>query len=76
MERYNFKAIEKKWQDKWEETGAFHAETNSKKPKFYTMIEFPYPSGAGLHEVTREVIRHLILLQESVVWRVTTYFIR
>ena len=49
MERYNFKAIEKKWQDKWEETGAFHAETNSKKPKFYTMIEFPYPSGAGLH---------------------------
>ena len=49
MESYNFKSIEKKWQDKWEETGAFHAETNSKKPKFYTMIEFPYPSGAGLH---------------------------
>ena len=49
MESYNFKAIEKKWQDKWEETGAFHAETNSKKPKFFTMIEFPYPSGAGLH---------------------------
>lgn len=49
MESYNFKAIEKKWQDKWEETGAFHAETNSKKPKFYTMTEFPYPSGAGLH---------------------------
>ena len=49
MESYNFKAIEKKWQDKWEETGAFHAETNSKKPKFYTLIEFPYPSGAGLH---------------------------
>lgn len=49
MESYNFKAIEKKWQDKWEETGAFHAETNSKKPKFYTMIEFPYPSGTGLH---------------------------
>lgn len=49
MENYNFKAIEKKWQDKWEETGAFHAETNSKKPKYFTMIEFPYPSGAGLH---------------------------
>ena len=49
MESYNFKANKKKWQDKWEETGAFHAETNSKKPKFYTMIEFPYPSGAGLH---------------------------
>lgn len=49
MENYNFKAIEKKWQDKWEETGAFHAETNSEKPKYFTMIEFPYPSGAGLH---------------------------
>ncbi len=49
MESYNFKAIEKKWQDKWEEVGAFHAETNSTKPKFFTMIEFPYPSGAGLH---------------------------
>ncbi len=49
MENYNFKAIEKKWQDKWEEAGAFHAETNSKKPKYFTMIEFPYPSGAGLH---------------------------
>lgn len=49
MESYNFKAIEKKWQDRWEEEGAFHAETNSKKPKYFTMIEFPYPSGAGLH---------------------------
>ena len=49
MESYNFKAIEKKWQDKWEEAGIFHAETNSEKPKFFTMIEFPYPSGAGLH---------------------------
>ena len=49
MESYNFKAMEKKWQDKWEETVAFHAETNSKKPKYYTMIQFPYPSGAGLH---------------------------
>ncbi len=49
MESYNFKAIEKKWQDRWEEEGAFHAETNSEKPKYFTMIEFPYPSGAGLH---------------------------
>ncbi|MCC8168776.1 MAG: leucine--tRNA ligase, partial [Oscillospiraceae bacterium] len=49
MESYNFKAIEKKWQDKWEEAGAFHAETNSFKPKYFAMIEFPYPSGAGLH---------------------------
>ncbi len=49
MPEYNFKSFEKKWQDKWEETGAFYAETNSTKPKFFTMIEFPYPSGAGLH---------------------------
>ena len=49
MESYNFKAIEKNWQAKWEETDAFHAEANSKMPKYYTMIEFPYPSGAGLH---------------------------
>ena len=49
MESYNFKAIEKKWQDKWEEDGIFHAETSSPKEKFFAMIEFPYPSGAGLH---------------------------
>lgn len=49
MENYNFKAIEKKWQDKWEESGAFHAENGSEKPKYFAMIEFPYPSGAGLH---------------------------
>ncbi len=49
MESYNFKNIEKKWQDRWEDAGIFHAQTNSDKPKFFTMIEFPYPSGAGLH---------------------------
>lgn len=46
---YDFKSFEKKWQDKWEEQGAFHAETAGDKPKFFAMIEFPYPSGAGLH---------------------------
>ena len=46
---YNFKEIEKKWQNKWEEADCFHAENGSSKPKFYAMIEFPYPSGAGLH---------------------------
>jgi len=49
MSTYNFSDFEKKWQDKWEETGAFHAVTGSDKPKFFTMIEFPYPSGVGLH---------------------------
>lgn len=46
---YNFKAVEKKWQEKWEEAGVFHAVDNSDKPKFYGLVEFPYPSGAGMH---------------------------
>ncbi len=46
---YDFKSVEKKWQDKWEETGAFHAVDFSDKPKFYGLVEFPYPSGAGMH---------------------------
>ena len=46
---YDYKAIEKKWQKKWEEAGIFHAENGSDKPKFYALVEFPYPSGQGLH---------------------------
>lgn len=46
---YDFKSFEKKWQDRWEKEKAFHAVTGSDKPKFYAMIEFPYPSGVGLH---------------------------
>ncbi len=49
MDNYNFKGIEKKWQDKWDEAQCFHAVNGSDKPKFFAMIEFPYPSGAGLH---------------------------
>ncbi len=49
MGSYNFSEIEKKWQNKWEEAGCFHAETGSDKEKFYALIEFPYPSGQGLH---------------------------
>ena len=47
--RYDFSAIEKKWQNKWDELDVFHAETVSDKPKFYGLVEFPYPSGQGLH---------------------------
>ena len=47
--KYEHKSIEQKWQKAWEENGIFHAEENSTKPKFYTLIEFPYPSGQGLH---------------------------
>ena len=48
-ERYDHKPIEKKWQDAWEKAGVFHAENHSEKPKYYALIEFPYPSGQGLH---------------------------
>ena len=47
--KYEHAPIEAKWQKKWEEAGVFHAENQSDKPKFYALIEFPYPSGQGLH---------------------------
>ena len=46
---YDFKATEQKWQQKWEEAKVFEAQDNSEKPKFYGLVEFPYPSGAGMH---------------------------
>ena len=49
MAEYNFKEIEKKWQDRWDEAHAFEAENGSDKEKFFGLIEFPYPSGQGLH---------------------------
>ena len=47
--KYDFTAIEAKWQHRWEEQKLYQAVTGSDKPKFYGLIEFPYPSGAGLH---------------------------
>ncbi len=49
MADYNFRAIEKKWQDKWAETNAYKVSLDTSKPKFYVLDMFPYPSGAGLH---------------------------
>ncbi|MDP2641979.1 MAG: class I tRNA ligase family protein [bacterium] len=46
---YNPEEIEKKWQNQWQKSGLYRAEDNSQKPKYYTLIEFPYPSGDGLH---------------------------
>ena len=46
---YDFKQIEKKWQDRWDEENVFAATTDFSKPKFYPLVEFPYPSGQGLH---------------------------
>ncbi len=47
--RYDYNEIEVKWQKKWEEAGVFKAQDNSDKPKFYALVEFPYPSGSGMH---------------------------
>ncbi len=47
--KYDFNAIEKKWQARWDEAGVFAAANGGDKPKFYELIEFPYPSGHGLH---------------------------
>lgn len=47
--KYNPSSIEKKWQDYWQKTGIYHVEDFSKKPKYYSLVEFPYPSGDGLH---------------------------
>ena len=47
--RYDFKKIEPKWQKKWDDAGIFKAVDFSDKPKFYGLVEFPYPSGAGMH---------------------------
>lgn len=48
-DRYNFKKIEKKWQSIWDEEKAYKVEIDKNKEKFYALVEFPYPSGAGLH---------------------------
>ena len=47
--KHDFKAIEKKWQTEWEKVGAFHAKNDYSLPKYYALVEFPYPSGQGLH---------------------------
>ncbi|MCX6721558.1 MAG: leucine--tRNA ligase [Candidatus Staskawiczbacteria bacterium] len=49
MRRYSPKVIEAKWQEKWYDSGVFKAQNGSKKKKFYLLVEFPYPSGDGLH---------------------------
>jgi leucyl-tRNA synthetase len=46
---FNHKIIEKKWQDQWYESGVFNAKDFDQRPKYYNLVEFPYPSGAGMH---------------------------
>ena len=49
METYNPAVIEKKWQEFWRKTDVFHATLDPSKKKYYALVEFPYPSGQGLH---------------------------
>ncbi len=49
MQSYNFNEVERKWQNIWEKEGVFKALDDSSRPKYYVLVEFPYPSGEGLH---------------------------
>ena len=50
-ELYNHKVVEKKWQKVWDDNKAFAATDDYSKPKYYALVEFPYPSGQGLHRL-------------------------
>ena len=58
--KYDFAAIEAKWQKKWEETKPYAAVTGDPRPKFYGLIEFPYPSAAVFTWVIRDPLRQWI----------------
>ena len=47
--KYDFRTSDRKWQDRWDAAGVFKATEDHTKPKFYALVEFPYPSGAGMH---------------------------
>ena len=66
--RHDFKKIEPKWQAKWEESKIFRAVDGSEKPKFYGLVEFPYPSGAGMHVGHIKAPGHL---QGCLLWKCT-----
>ena len=74
--KYNFKKIEPKWQAKWEESKVFEAKDNSDKPKFYGLVEFHIPSGAGMHVGHIKHIPVWRLFPENVVWKAIMYFSR
>ena len=71
--RYDFAAIEKKWQDRWEESKPYAAVTDGDKPKFYGLIEFPYPSGQPVcMSAIRVPLRRWTSSRAKSAWRATT----
>ena len=70
--KYDFAAIEKKWQEKWEQEKPYAAVTGDKKPKFYGLIEFPYPPPPAFMSAIRARLRPWILSAVKSVCRATT----
>ena len=66
-ELYNHKVVEKKWQKVWDDNKAFAATDDYSKPKYYALVEFPYPSGQGLHVETSETVHGTRYCGESAV---------
>ena len=62
---YNHKTVEKKWQQVWQDEKAFAATNDYSKPKYYALVEFPYPSGQGLHRTPKTVYRNGCRFQKA-----------
>ena len=74
--KYDFAAVEKKWQDIWEKENTFAASNDYTKPKFYALVEFPYPSGQGLHVGTSALLyRAGYSWPASAVWKAIMFSI-
>ena len=65
MSKYDFTAIEAKWQRYWAEHDTFHAEDDYTKPKCYALVEFPYPSGRSAHRTPKTVYRNGCRFQKA-----------
>ena len=75
-ERYNFKKIEAKWQKIWEDEKAYKVEIDHDKEKFYALVEFPYPSGAGLHVGHPRSYTALDVISRKKEWKVLMFCTR